>query len=376
MRGKVRRFVAETLPDDFASRQLNDTGYAARQAVALLKRLWPDAGPEASVTVQAVTGRVTAQLRKYWGLNNILSDDGEKTRADHRHHAVDALVVACCHPGMTNRLSGYLQRKDEGRKRERPNLPPPWAAIRDEAGRAVAQIVVSHRVRKKVSGPLHKDTTYGDTGNDIVRNRVTYRQVVTTKGLASLTPRELGAIRDDHVRETVNAWVAGRGGDPKRAFDSFPRVSAEGPEIRKTRIFVEQQQTLMARVATGYASLGNNHHLAIYRRPDGSLDWRIVSMFEASRRLARREPLVSRQLPEGGSLAMSVALGDTIRISDGERAGLWVANILSANGQIYFWRAEDAKGDTKWGPNANTLFKEKAQKLSIDPIGRIRTAND
>ena len=96
--GKVKRFLAETMPDDFASRQLNDTGYAARQAISMLRRLWPDVGIDAPVTVQGVTGRVTAQLRKLWGLNNILSDDGKKTRADHRHHAVDALTVACTHP--------------------------------------------------------------------------------------------------------------------------------------------------------------------------------------------------------------------------------------------------------------------------------------
>jgi CRISPR-associated endonuclease Csn1 len=79
--GKVRRFLAPSMPDDFASRQLNDTGYAARQALALLKRLWPDLGAQAPVTVQAVSGRVTAQLRKLWTLNNILSDDGEKNLA-------------------------------------------------------------------------------------------------------------------------------------------------------------------------------------------------------------------------------------------------------------------------------------------------------
>ncbi len=40
--GKAKRFCAEAMPDDFASRQLNDTGYAARKASEFLKRLWPD----------------------------------------------------------------------------------------------------------------------------------------------------------------------------------------------------------------------------------------------------------------------------------------------------------------------------------------------
>lgn len=389
-RGKVKRFLAESMPDDFTARQLVDTGYAAREAVALLKRLWADVGEPNQAAdfgidaelrrrkVLPVTGKVTAQLRKLWGLNNILSDEGEKTRADHRHHAIDALVVACAHPGMTQRLSRYWQQEDEPRATP-PHLPPPWPTIRTDAERAVEGIVVSHRVRRKVSGPLHKETIYGDIGSDIVRNRVTYRQVVTRKPLSTLTPKELGAIRDRNVRETVKDWVAVQGGgDPKKSFASHPRVSSNGPEIKKARIVVEQQSALMARVSTGLASLGSNHHLAIYRLPDGRAEWRIVSMYDASRRLARHEAIVAPALPQGGTLVMSIALGDTIRILAGDRAGLWVANILSANGQIFFRRAEDASptGDSKWGPNANTLFKEKAEKISVDPIGRVRPAND
>ena len=57
------------MPDDFTSRQLNDTGYAARQASEFLKRLWPDIGPTGDIHVQPVTGKVTAQRRRRWGLN-------------------------------------------------------------------------------------------------------------------------------------------------------------------------------------------------------------------------------------------------------------------------------------------------------------------
>jgi CRISPR-associated endonuclease Csn1 len=154
--GKIRRFKAQSIPDDFASRQLIDTGYAAREAVAFLKKLGPD------VKVEAVSGRVTAHLRRLWGLNNVLADTGEKTRADHRHHAIDALVVACCHLDMTKKLARYWQAKDNPPTWE-PRLSPPWETIRHDAEKAVANIVVSHRVRKKISGPLHKGLFYGDT---------------------------------------------------------------------------------------------------------------------------------------------------------------------------------------------------------------------
>jgi CRISPR-associated endonuclease Csn1 len=69
----------------------------------------------APVNVQPVNGKVTAHLRKLWGLNHILGDTGEKNRADHRHHAIDALTIACTHPGVTNHLSRYWQIKDDPR---------------------------------------------------------------------------------------------------------------------------------------------------------------------------------------------------------------------------------------------------------------------
>ena len=181
-------------------RQLNDTGYAAREAVAYLKKLWPDLGPQAPEKVQAVkAGKITAHLRRQWGLNDILGDGGEKTRDDHRHHAVDALTVACCHPGMTQKLSRYWQDKDDPRARE-PRLPPPWETIRRDAEEAVEKIVVSHRVRKKVSGPLHEETIYGNTGEKTMqKGSPTYHSFVTRKKVETLTKSELEKIRDKAV---------------------------------------------------------------------------------------------------------------------------------------------------------------------------------
>jgi len=362
---------------------LNDTGYAARQAVAFLKRLWPDVGPEAPVTVQAVTGRVTAQLRRLWTLNNILADDGEKTRADHRHHAVDALTVACTHPGMTQKLSRYWQLKDDPQAK-RPNLPPPWPTIRADAEKAVAEIVVSHRVRKKVSGPLHKETTYGDTDRDVVTKRGTYRQFVTRKKVESLTKSELGrepetdgeGIRDGRVRGILQVWVAERGGDPKKAFPPYPRLGDTGPEIRKVRLLTKQQLSLMARVSTGYADLGSNHHIAIYRQPAGNTVFKVVSLFEASRRLARREPVVRRFRDDGAVFVMSLSPGDAVEFPTGTKKGVWIVTGAWASGQIVLETAIDANHSTTTRPMPGSLLRDGAKKISVDPIGRIRKAND
>jgi CRISPR-associated endonuclease Csn1 len=381
-RGKAKRFVAETMKDDFAARQLVDTGYAARQARAMLQRLWPDVGPTAPVNVQAVTGRVTAQLRRRWGLNHILAEDGEKTRADHRHHAIDALVVACAHGGYTQKLSHYfeledLHRKGLGAKPNEAECPPPWPTIRADAQTAVENIVVSHRVRKKVSGPLHLETIYGDTGVDERKGRAAYRLFVTRKPLERLTKGEVERIVDDRVRGAVKDWVAAHGGDPKKAFaKDFPRVGAEGAPIRKVRLRMPQQIDLMAPVSTGFADRGENHHVAIWRRADGAVASEGVSLFEAARRLARKEPIVRRARGDGETFLMSLSRGDALQFPDGKMQGVWIVQGVWAAGPIVLWRANDATGETVTRPNASSIVAAGAKKISVDPIGRVRRAND
>jgi CRISPR-associated endonuclease Csn1 len=378
-RGKIRRFLAESLPDDFASRQLNDTGFAARQAVAFLNRLFPDLGPEAPVRLQAVTGRVTAQLRKLWSLNNILADDGEKTRADHRHHAVDALTVACTHQGMTQRLARYWQDKDDPRAQP-PQLPPPWPTIRADAEKAVAEIVVSHRVRKKVSGPLHKEKPFGDTSEEASTRAGVYRLFVRRKPVAEMSKGELADIRDASVRAIIADWVQSCGGDPKKAVPPYPRLGVDGAEIRKVRLTVKRQLSLMAPVATGYADFGLNHHIAIFRLPDGRTEFEVVSLFEASRRLARREAVIRRTRNDEAVFVMSLAPGDTVQFSKdpGSEVRMWRIQKIASKGQISLLDHRDASKE-EWSlfePTVGGLMSRGARKLSVDPIGRIRPAND
>ncbi|MFN3370900.1 MAG: type II CRISPR RNA-guided endonuclease Cas9 [Sphingomonadaceae bacterium] len=376
---KARRFAATEIPADFAARQLTDTGYAARQAVGFLKMLFPDLGQEGEVRVATLSGRVTAELRRRWGLNNILSDDGEKTRADHRHHAIDALVAALAHPGYTQRLANWFQQKDDPLRPAPPALDPPFADIRTQAEQKVADIVVSHRVRRKVSGPLHKDTTYGDAGPAEGTGGIAYRWFVTRKPVEALTRSLLAddeAWPDAHVRERVRAWVEAHGGDPKKAFvNGYPTVSDGGAPIRKVRIRVKQQAKLMAKLRNGYADLGNNHHAAVFRHPDGRVETEIVSLFEAADRLRRRQPVVRKEL-DGAPLVMSLAQGDALQFPDGKLAGLWIVQGVWASGQIVLWRAEDARGGSVFRPTAASILKSGGRKVAVDPIGRIHPARD
>lgn len=382
--GKVKRFLAETLPDDFAARQLNDTGYAARQAIGLLKKLWPDAGPTAPVMVQAVNGRVTAQLRKRWGLNNILADDGEKTRADHRHHAIDALTVACAHGGYAQRLAAYFKEETEGKK---PHLPEPWPTIRRDAEAATAAIIVSHRVRKKVSGPLHKETIYGDTGEDIIKDRISYRVIVQRVAVTDLSTADLQAddlesgkfvIRDPIVREVLRKHVTHFGGDIKSAMASAPKLDPNGPIIQKVRLISKRQIDGLEAMHNGLSDPESKHHIAIYQSADGAYEAKVVSLFDAARRIASRQPIVARTNESGSAMVMSLAKGDVISFND-ERSPYWVVRELKSNGQITLvphTEARPTKQAVSYKPTASGLMALQPKKFAIDPIGRIRPAGD
>ncbi|MPZ41671.1 MAG: type II CRISPR RNA-guided endonuclease Cas9 [Rhizobiales bacterium] len=81
----------------FLARQLVDTAYLARLT---RQYLWKVCDPNKT---WVIPGQMTALLRRKWGLNSLLSDHNQKSRTDHRHHAVDAFAV-----GMTDR--SLLQR--------------------------------------------------------------------------------------------------------------------------------------------------------------------------------------------------------------------------------------------------------------------------
>lgn len=373
--GKVRRFLATEIPDDFASRLLNDTGYAARAAVATLKRLWPDGGSEMPVTVQPVNGRITGQLRRLWGLNNLLHDGPEKTRDDHRHHAVDALVVACARPGMVHRLSRYWARRDDPGE-EAPRLEPPWPQLRDDAQRVCDRIVVSHRVQRKISGQYHKETYHGDTGDEEVRRGQRYRRFVYRKPVNELSRSEIERIRDPIVRQTVREWINEHGGDPKKAFATFPRLGPSGPEIRRVRLLRESKPELMVPLRSGHAEKGLNHHITLFTTDGGNADYEVVSRIEAARRKAQRRPVVTRNSEGGTTFLFSLAPGEIVRIPEGDRGGYWVVTGIWDNGQVILERNNDAAHTTTWRPNARSLVKHGAGKISIDPIGRIRKAAD
>ena len=190
-----------------------DTAYAAREARKLLQRL--------GVVVDASNGRVTRALAGLWGLHAILNPDAEnkKNREDHRHHAIDALATAFASAAFVKRLSEHYAQ--ERRVKRGDDFKKPWLRFFEDAAASVKAIVVSHRARRKVSGPLHEEKPLADTNETVVRDGITYRVFVRRKAVEELGSKEVDAIRDEEVKRIVRDHITTRGGDRKKGVSAL-----------------------------------------------------------------------------------------------------------------------------------------------------------
>ena len=231
----MARFEGE---NDFTARALKDTQYLARIARTYLEALYD--GQDEKSHVWVVPGRLTEMLRRHWGLNGItaLSDSDKQTvkaknRTDHRHHAIDAAVVAATDRALIQRISKMAGRDElDGAEEVARSVPPPWAEFRDDIAAQLRRIIVSHRAdhgridpagrksgRDSSSGQLHNDTAYGLTDDGTA---------VTRKPLMSLTPGNIaisssGAnIRDADLQRHLARVTRGlEGKDFEQALAKF-----------------------------------------------------------------------------------------------------------------------------------------------------------
>ena len=347
------RWLKEDIPSDFLERQLRLTQYISRQAMAILQ--------QGIRRVSASEGGVTARLRSLWGYDDILhtlnldrydsmgetervSREGETTeklrikdwskRKDHRHHAIDALVVASTRQGYIqrlNRVSSESEREamsgeievQKATKTDKLSLLERWLTQRPHLSvRAVsdkvAEILISYRPGKRVvtrgrniylrhgkkcvqsgllvpRGPLSKETVYGQ----ITVNGEP--QIVCKYDLHSLKAKDVDYVVDLALRKRLKELLAQHGGKEKEAFAGdvyMDEAGTQGP-IRSVRCFTGLDRSKMKAVkydeqgdAVGFVSPRNNHHLAIYRTPKGKLVESIVTFWDAVDRARYGIPLV------------------------------------------------------------------------------------
>ena len=372
---KRRKFEQKEIKlDEFVERQMNDTRYISTEVRDYLKRL--------GVDIQVVQGTSTAMLRRAWGLNRILAVDGsgEKNRADHRHHAIDAVVIARTSHRLfqsISRLSGE-QRKIPGERGF--NLPEPFEGFRDHVGEKVQSLIVSHAPSRKIAGALHEETAYGLGWHE--EKKVYVRRVP----LASLTRKQVKKIRDAGVRRLVEERIESCGDDLKKAFlpdnPLYMEHKKRGGQtlIRSVRVVERFSESSVHGIREDrerpykFVKLGSNHHVEILENvKTGRRKGVFVTMLEAAHRARiQKIPLVQRDHGEDWKFVMSLMVNDMVEIEEnGERRYYRVQMLDGSNENITFRLHTAATLEDKETRLFKTPNALRCRKVEISPLGRI-----
>lgn len=220
-KAKMRKLLMDDIPDEFINRQLNDSRYISKLIISLLSNIVREEGEEEATSKNVIScnGNITDRLKKDWGINDVwnhiilprfkrlneltgtdkfttsnkeghevpdmpleLQKGFNKKRIDHRHHAMDAIVIACTtrdHVNLLNneaamsknnanriQLSKKLRRyesveieKDGIRKQisVAKEFKKPWEGFTADVERTLRDIVVSFKQNLRV---INKTTNY------------------------------------------------------------------------------------------------------------------------------------------------------------------------------------------------------------------------
>lgn len=158
-RAKLRKMMLDEVPEDFGSSQLNDSRYISRLMMQLLSKMVRNENSDGTIEEEAksknvivCSGAITDRLKQDWGINDVwnrivlprferlnmitgtsqfttttasghlipdmpieMRQGFNKKRIDHRHHAMDAIVIACTTLNHINLLNNESAQSDKQR---------------------------------------------------------------------------------------------------------------------------------------------------------------------------------------------------------------------------------------------------------------------
>ena len=387
---------------DFLDRQLNETRYLSRTARSYLACLY-DEKTERRQRVRAIPGYMASVLRRGWGLEGMLrvTPAGEivrKQRDDHRHHAIDAFVVA-------NTTQGLLQRFAHASRSRRREAAERLAAIADDVrpwegfsredlqpflDRLVVSYKPDHGTRGqhgRTTGQLHNDTAYGlvelsKTG----LSEVVVRKPLTALKRSDLTPVPDGkptkGVRDLALRAALlKLWdkVGGKAAEfAQRAASEGVLLNGRRQLMRRVRL-LDQQRVIPIRDTDdkpykGYLP-GGNEFANVWLMPNGSWQTTMVPTFYANQ--PKSDLSMFRPHPEAKRL-MRLHIDDLGALGEGTERR--IVRVRKASGRLVWLddhneadvAARISKKEMKENKySARQLQRLGFRKVGVDEIGRV-----
>lgn len=269
---KKRHLKLYEVPEDFVERQMNDTKYISKTVAQFLRPI--AIGNDTDEGVVYSSGSITSDLKNKWGLNKLWKEilkprferlegilketlilpsetrEGDYhfakdyKRIDHRHHALDALVIACTsrsHIKYLNSLNSLsndkkdktysdwakwkylLKRKKQFESQESgmTEFSVPWQNFYLDAKGELESIIVSHKPTSKLisktinkyykwiemeNGKWEKKTVFQTAPKNDDKYWVAVRQALFAMPLGSVTQPEYKKNID--LKKVVQAQIA------------------------------------------------------------------------------------------------------------------------------------------------------------------------
>ena len=419
-RDAMERFAKKS---DFLDRQLNETRYLSRTARAYLAYLYDEKSAGRNF-VRVIPGRVTALLRRGWGLEGMLREGGvgSKQRDDHRHHAIDAFVAANTTQGLVQEFQSTASAEHGAEQRLAKLTPEPWNRFdRSEVKPFIDRMVVSHKpdhgtrgTGGKTTGQLHQATAYGlleEPGNGPSK-------VVIRVKLADVKRRaDLEMARDPNLRKALlSLWDVAEAEKPEldraeeeqaqreerrprkrpvsaifaeRAWNKGVNVNGRTQRVRRVRV-IERLSVVPVRDKAGKAYKGyvrgGNAFADIWQMRDGSWKTVVVPTFEFNQpdfAIEQFRPLGKngRSDPTAKRL-MRLHIDDMGALGEGpDRRIVRVRKITNATGGAFVVldshreaNVPDRVRKKEMAENrylAERLRKERFRQVGVDEVGRV-----
>lgn len=380
---------------DMIARQLTDTQYMSRLTLRYLKFL--------GCQVWNSPGQLTALLRKQWQLNfafnlekklsEIDSLANKKQRIDHRHHAVDAFVIACTSHSLLQQISNLAKRYDHLDKLKLAIPYEPYPGYeRTEIIDQIEKIVVSHKPDHRFDkknpnhanrgsiGALHEETNYGlvnDSGKKLV--------LKIKKNIMDLNDiKKIQKISDDHIRKNIEEIFKNKKGKEfTKALEEYSiknqitTITCNEVKSKETLIPIYDKQGTPYR----YTVSGNNFASEIYITNKGkdAKKWRAQAISNFAFAQKNYVAPWKQDFPMGRKI-MRLQINDFLAFEINGKTTITRIKKLSKD-RIFVVPHNLAKTDDTFlskvynfgyaGIAASKLQQKSARKVSVDILGQV-----
>ncbi len=460
--------------EEETNRYLTDTRYVSKMAQRYLRAIvdCSDSDEVMHTRILAVKGAQTSELRKRWNLAGLEYDltgmniprylpcnpywqneetgeivEGEqkpdidgnwiyrnkvknkewfsKPRIDHRHHAMDAITVACVNRSLIQKMA----KETDMRRLEYP-LPLTSICSTGDFRRCVIEILrnvnVSHKPNHSKNGEFHKETgrivlCTNPEDNDALITVYSRKVLQVVKSFKDLNKLLVGntikdewhpLIAESRIRQTKlkeyfelyantaeqiliaeNEKAVADGGKERKITEGVILIKAFRI-IQDKKLWTddnfkcfENNSSLVYIPKHKLAYEGRNNHCVDFFEKDGKIGWEVIKRFDAN-----QADFVPQWKKDGGKIIWSIQQGDLLELdtpdewkgyTDKERCLARVKKFSA--GQMTIDYVTDARGTTKAndepeymivgsliGRGLSYFLKNNARKIELTPFGKVK----